>query len=133
MADAVTSQTLVDGDKRLVMAFTNVSDGTGESAVTKVDVSTLGTHPITGTACSRVTIQRVCYSVAGMSVSILEDATSDVTLLVLQGDGCIDLRDLGGIPMTGASGITGDIKFTTTGHTAADTYTIILEMTKHYA
>ena len=30
MADAVTSQTIVDGDKHAVMKFTNVSDGTGE-------------------------------------------------------------------------------------------------------
>ncbi len=33
MADAVTSQTLFDGDKHVVMKFTNISDGTGESAV----------------------------------------------------------------------------------------------------
>ena len=41
MADAVTSQTLFDGDKHVVMKFTNISDGTGESAVKKVDVSAL--------------------------------------------------------------------------------------------
>ena len=44
MADAVTSQTLVDNDKTLVMKFTNISDGTGESAVKKVDVSALNTN-----------------------------------------------------------------------------------------
>ena len=41
MADAVTSQTLFDGDKHVVMKFTNISDGSGESAVKKVDVSEL--------------------------------------------------------------------------------------------
>ena len=41
MADAVTSQTLSDGPKYAVMKFTNISDGTGEDAVTKVDVSGL--------------------------------------------------------------------------------------------
>ena len=30
MADAVTSQTIEDGGKNLVMKFTNISDGTGE-------------------------------------------------------------------------------------------------------
>ena len=35
MADAVTSQTLIDGPKHAVMKFTNVSDGSGESAVKK--------------------------------------------------------------------------------------------------
>ena len=39
MADAVTSQTIVDGEKTVVQKFTNISDGTGESAVVKVDVS----------------------------------------------------------------------------------------------
>ena len=39
MADAVTSQTIIDGERNCVMKFTNVSDGTGESAVAKVDVS----------------------------------------------------------------------------------------------
>ena len=39
MADAVTSQTLSDGDRTAVMKFTNISDGSGESSVKKVDVS----------------------------------------------------------------------------------------------
>ena len=29
MADAVTSQTIIDGERNCVMKFTNVSDGTG--------------------------------------------------------------------------------------------------------
>ena len=43
MADAVTSQTFIDGPKHAVLKFTNVSDGSGEDAVTKVDVSALAT------------------------------------------------------------------------------------------
>ena len=39
MADAVTSQTIVDGEKTVVQKFTNISDGTGESRIVKVDVS----------------------------------------------------------------------------------------------
>ena len=35
MADAVTSQTIQDGQRKAVLKFTNISDGTGESAVTK--------------------------------------------------------------------------------------------------
>ncbi len=54
MADAVTSQTLVDNDKTLVMKFTNISDGTGESAVKKVDVSALNTNGH-GQTCTSVT------------------------------------------------------------------------------
>ena len=43
MADAVTSQTLSDGDRIAVMKFTNLSDGNGESSVEKVDVASLTT------------------------------------------------------------------------------------------
>ena len=46
MADAVTSQTIIDGSKTAVLKFTNVSDGTGESAVTKVDVSALSNNSL---------------------------------------------------------------------------------------
>ena len=41
MADTVTTQTLADGPKTAVLKLTNISDGSGESAVTKVDVSAL--------------------------------------------------------------------------------------------
>ena len=44
MVDAVATQTLIDGDKKVVQKFTNISDGTGESAVVKVDVSGLATN-----------------------------------------------------------------------------------------
>ena len=57
MADAVTSQTIVDNDKTLVMKFTNISDGSGESAVKKVDVSALNSNGH-GQACTSVTIDK---------------------------------------------------------------------------
>ena len=50
MADAVTSQTIQDGDRIAVMKFTNISDGSGEAAVKKVDVSALQAESGTGQA-----------------------------------------------------------------------------------
>ena len=49
MADAVTSQTLVDTEKKCIFKFTNISDGSGEANVKKIDVSTLtwAKHTIT--------------------------------------------------------------------------------------
>ena len=41
MADAVTTQVLQDGERLYIAKFTNISDGTGEAKVTKVDVSGL--------------------------------------------------------------------------------------------
>ena len=41
MADAVTSQKLLDTETRTVYKFTNVSDGSGETDVKKIDLSQL--------------------------------------------------------------------------------------------
>jgi hypothetical protein len=124
MADAVSSQTLVDGPRNTVIKLTNTSDGTGEAAVTKVDVSTLSGAPAT------VRINKIHYSVAGMVARLLWDATADVTIVDLQGDGCLDCTSFGGLWNNAGAGVTGDIQLTTVGHTAADSYTIILEMSK---
>ena len=77
MADTVASQTIQDGLKTAVLKFTNISDGTGESAVTKVDVSALG-GDASGRACTDATIEKIWWQCTGMKVSILFDATSDV-------------------------------------------------------
>jgi hypothetical protein len=126
MPDAVASQTLVDGQRNVVMKFTNISDGTGESAVTKVDVSTLAGAP------SLVRIDRIIAHTSGMAVNILWDADTDVTAFVVGQDASIDhdFRCFGGLKNNAGTGVTGDIKFTTIGHTGNDTYTIILHMTK---
>ena len=79
MADAVTSQTIQDGEKTAVLKFTNVSDGTGESAVKKVDVSALTTNSA-GESCTSVSVARIYWATRGMGVNIEFDATSNVLL-----------------------------------------------------
>ena len=124
MVDAVASQTLVDGSKNTVMKLTNLSDGTGEAAVLKVDVSGLGGAPAT------VKVQKVHYAVVGMNVTLLWDATTDVRMLELQGNGSFDFSSFGGLINNAGTGVTGDILLTTTGHTLGDSYSIVLEMSK---
>ena len=138
MADAVTSQTIVDTEKRVVMKFTNLSDGNGESAVKKVDVSALTAHP-DGTACSQVTIDQIWYDIGGMRLSIYFAASTNALALTLGGSaaagnvsGHMDFRSFGGVKNTLASGYDGDIDLTTHGHTAHDHYTIVLELSKNY-
>jgi len=127
MADAVTSQTLVDGERNVVMKFTNLSDGTGEAAVTKVDVSALVGSP------ALVRIDRIIAHTSGMAVNILWDATADVSCFIVGQDAAIDMdfRCFGGLRNNAGAGVTGDIQFTTVGHTSGDSYTIILHMTKN--
>ena len=134
MADAVTTQTIIDGERNCVMKFTNVSDGSGESAVAKVDVSALAANA-NGKACSEVRIQRVSHAIVGMSVQLFFNASTKVLAMEVEesSNGHMDYQDFGGIPNNAGSGKNGDILFTTKGHSSGDTYSITLEMTKVYS
>ena len=138
MADAVTSQTLADGDKIAVVKFTNLSDGSGESSVKKVDVSALAANSA-GAACAHATINQIWYDIGGMRVALEWNATTNVVAAVLGGSaaagnvsGHMDFRSFGGIKNTEASGVDGDIDLTTSGHTNLDHYTVVLQLRKSY-
>jgi len=134
MADAVTTTTVIDGAKTAVIYCTNTSDSSGESAVTKVDVSALSSLQ-DGTACTGVRIQKIIFSNVGMGVKILWDATTDVIAAQLPADysDTLDYSDISGLPNVAASGgKTGDIQFTTVGHSSGDTYSVVLYCLKEY-
>ncbi len=128
MADAVSSKTIINTPTRLVMQFTNLSDGTGESAVIKVDKSTF-TGP-NGLEPSSLRIDKIEGEVSGMTVTIKANHTSNITIAQLSGNSiCIDYLKAGGFQTSGAGG-TGDIEFTTTGHSSGDSYNLVLSMWK---
>lgn len=122
MADAVTTNTVFSGSKRKILSFTNVSDGTGESAVAKVTLSALTGAP------SAVRIRRVWYSINGLALRILFDHTTDDTAAVLSGNGFQDFNPIGGIPDPASAGGTGNILFTTIGQIANDSYWVVMEI-----
>ena len=134
MADAVTSTTISDGTHKAVIQLTNLSDGTGEDAVNKVDVSGLATRE-DGTACSSVLIEKVSHSIIGFTqVQLLFDATTNTIALGLAQDsnGHMDFSEFGGLKNTSGSGKTGDILLTTIGASSNDSYVIVLELIKNY-
>ena len=133
MADAVTSQTIQDDNRKAVLKFTNISDGSGESAVTKIDVSALQANS-KGDSCTEVAISKIWWQCVGMGVQLLNDATSDTLIIALSPDsnGMHDYTPFSGIPNNAGSGKTGDVQFTTVGHDNTDTYTVILAMRKNY-
>jgi hypothetical protein len=131
MADAVTSQTIQDGDRIAVLKFTNISDGSGEAAVKKVDVSALSAESGTCRACAKVAIEQMWYDCSGMTVDILWDASTDVICWTLSGYGFYDWRQAGPL-VNNASSPTGDIMFTTTGHASGDRYTVMVAVRKSY-
>jgi|TARA_R110001599_G_scaffold195546_2_gene391946 hypothetical protein len=134
MADAVTKTTVEDGPKRAVIYCTNTSDGTGESAVVKVDVSALSSLQ-DGTACTGVRIGKIVFSNVGMGVKLLWDASTDVIAVELPADysDTLDYSEISGLPNVAASGgNTGDIQLTTVGHSSGDTYSVVLHCLKQY-
>ncbi len=134
MADAVTSQTILDGERLFIAKYTNISDGTGETGVVKVDVSTLNPNAF-GYACNGVKINKIWSTTHGMEVRILFDATTDTFawLIPQNTNYLMDFSTFGGIPSNAGAGVTGDVLFTTSDASAGDMYTIVLECIKTYA
>jgi len=133
MADAVTSQTILDnGGRDLVMKFTNISDGTGESNVAKIDVSALTSSAITGQSCNRVVIQRLWFSNVGMGWKLYWNADSNMFICQAPKDwtDTWDFTDssqtLPGISNNAGTGVDGDLLLTTNDHTSGDTDSIVI-------
>jgi hypothetical protein len=134
MADAVTSQTLFDGERLAIMKFTNISDGTGETTVTKVDVATLSPNNY-GKACTGVTVTKITSVCHGLEVRMFWDASTDVPffLSTINTNYENDFSKIGGITNNAGSGKNGNILFSTSDQSSGDTYTVVLEMVKSYA
>jgi hypothetical protein len=133
MADAVTSQTLIDGERLAIMKFTNISDGTGETAVTKVNVSALAKSG-SGQACTGVIVNKITSVCHGMEVRMFWDATTDVPFFMstINTNYENDFSNIGGITNNSGAGKNGNIVFSTADQSAGDTYTVVLEMIKTY-
>ena len=133
MADAVATQILFDGDREAIMKFTDISDGTGETKVAKVIPGNLKPS-YAGKACTELKIVRIYAMTHGMEVAMYWNATADVLITVVpQNNNYVsDYTSFGGLWNNAGAGKTGNIKFTTIGAVANSTYTIVLEMVKHY-
>lgn len=129
MADTVTTTTILDSLTTTIVHLTNSSDGSGESAVTKIDVSELVP------AAAAVAIEKIIYSTEGMSVDLLWDATADGLIWRLPADSSdtLEFGLQGALKNPRATGFTGDIKLTTVGHTSGDRYAIWLHLRKESA
>jgi len=134
MADAVTTQTLLDGERLAIMKFTNISDGTGETAVTKVNVANLAPNGA-GKPCTGVIVNKISSVCHGMEFRMLWDATTDVPFFMsaVNTNYENDFSNFGGITNNSGAGKNGNILFSTADATAGDTYTVVLEMIKTYS
>ena len=134
MADAVTTTVENNGPRNLTIQFTNESDGTGESAVKKVD-ATSATYANQGTVPGvHLKIVRIVYSVSGGAVRLLWEASANTDVTILgAGVGTMDYTAVGGLKNPNNAGATGSILFTTVGFVSGSSYSIDLEMIKGVA
>jgi hypothetical protein len=134
MADAVSSQTILDGERLFIGKFTCISDGTGETAVVKINASSLRSNAA-GLACNGVKLNRLWYTTHGLEIRILFDANTDTfAWLVPQNTSYyMDFSSFGGLPTNAGAGVTGNVLFTTVEASSGDMYTVVVEAIKTYA
>ena len=138
MADVVTSQTIADTvGVKTVMKFTNISDGSGETLVTKMDASALN---FLSEDANRV-ISKIWWAVnttngkSGVELLWAGSGTNgtNATIGFFSGRGFHDYFTAGNsIPnnatLEANTSPAGDILLSTKGFVAGDNYTIILEI-----
>jgi hypothetical protein len=128
MADAITTQIIADtSGVKYVIKLTNISDGTGETLVKKVDASELTFMTEDGNR----KLSRVWYSVntanSKSAVELIWDGVTNSTSIILGGNGYMDLRTAGNEIVNTATTPTGDVLLSTKSFAVGDNYTIIAE------
>jgi len=128
MADTVTTQTLVDtSGVKYVIKLTNISDGTGETDVTKVDSSTTTFMTEDGNR----KIAKVWFSVntsnSKSAVELKWAGATNATALFLSGQGFFDLREAGDEITNNATTPTGDVLLSTRNFASGDNYSLVIE------
>ena len=138
MADVVTTQTIADTvGVKTVVKMTNISDGSGETLVTKMDASALTFM----TEDATKTVAKIWWSVnttngkSGVELLWAGSGTSsaNATIGFFSGTGYHDYYTAGNsIPnnatLTANTSPAGDILLSTKGFVSGDNYTIILEV-----
>jgi len=120
------------GHRKICVKLTCESDGTGETDIHKVVLADLQTSD--GSTPTKVIVERIDYSINGISVTLEWDGATDEVIARLNADagggsveGSMDFTKWGGMVPT-VSGGTGDIMLTSEAAGANDTYDITLSL-----
>ena len=128
MADTVTTQTIADtSGVKYVIKLTNISDGSGEILVKKIDASETTFMSEDGARA----IARVYYSINASDnksgVELVWDGVTNATALFLSGQGFMDFRTDGNSFTNNAITPTGDVLLSTKNFATGDNYSLIVE------
>ena len=128
MADTITTQTIADtSGVKFVVKMTNISDGTGENLVKKIDASEVTF--MTENADRK--LAKIWYSINSANpksaVELIWDGATNATMVILGGNGYWDLRTAGNEIVNNSTRPTGDVLLSTKNFASGDNYTIIAE------
>lgn len=128
MADTVDVDVVHNDKQTYVVHLTNISDGTGETNVVKIDRSAL--LNTNGLAPIGIDILEARWAIQGMTyVKLSWDHSTDDIAMLLTGSGYDNFGDFSGLkdPRSSAvTGASGDLLLTTIGAAATGTYDITL-------
>ena len=127
MADVVSTQVLTDTTGvKYAVKMTNISDGTGENLVQKIDAS----NTTFMTEDGERKISKIFWSVNTQSgksaVELIWDGETNATAVTLSGQGFWDLRAEGNEIVNNATTPTGDVLLSTKNFANGDNYTILV-------
>ena len=127
MADVVSTQVLTDTTGvKFGVKMTNISDGTGENLVKKIDAS----NTTFMTEDGERKISKIFWSVNTQSgksaVELIWDGETNATAVLLSGQGFWDLRADGNEITNNATTPTGDVLLSTKNFALGDNYTILV-------
>lgn len=125
----LTTQTILDGERNVVIKGTIVGTAVELTDALFVDVSALGGTP------DNVKITRVQASLEAFGAELIWDATVNVSILDIPEteDFDQDYEKFGGLTNNAGAGKTGDILISTSGIAVGETGFVVLEMKKRGA
>lgn len=127
MADTVDVKVVFSGTKEYEVHLMGLSDGTGESAVKKIDVSTLTAgngKPVTGIA-----VEHIRANIHGETVLLSAAGTSAIDMIRLgEGLNQMDFRKSGGLVFKNTGTGANNVLLTTTSQVSGSTYDITLRI-----
>ena len=128
MANTISAKVVLDGQRKIVLEYDILGDGSGEETDTVlIDFSTLSIP--NRMDYTNIAIERIIWVFSGFSAYLSWDATTNVRFLELNANnGGYDFTAAGG-PLTSnaGTGATGDVVITTAGLGAGDHGTIRIE------
>ena len=139
MANVLSTEVILDGERLYIAKFTNIAD-TDEAKATKIDVSALNPNSFS-LACDGVVIDKIWVQTQGLAVYLYfqgdaTDPTTDTLAMTVPADQLYDISydDFGGVKSFNTDAAkTNYLLLSTVGAATGDSYTLIIQCIKQYA